>query len=62
MQTTEYRGYAIEVAHRDKNLLVSIHPTRCELPILRFRSFVTLPYHEGEALKEAKRRIDRLLS
>jgi hypothetical protein len=60
--TPVYRGYQIETALEGDHWLISIHPMRPDLPILRQHSFRPLPFPEGEALEQAKRRIDRALS
>ena len=61
-QTPEYRGYKIETVKVGDHWVISIHPSRPDLPILRQHSFRPLPFPEGEALEQAKRWIDRALS
>jgi hypothetical protein len=57
-----YRGYQIEMAKTAGYWTVSIHPTRADLPILRQHSFRPLAIPEMEALAQAKRWVDRVLS
>ena len=61
-QTPEYRGYKIETDKVGDDWVISIHPSRPDLPILRQHSFRPLLFPEGESLEQAKRWIDRVLS
>jgi hypothetical protein len=58
----EYRGYEIQLVREGRIWVVTIHPTRPDLPILRQFRFRPEPFPEGALLKEAKRRVDRLLA
>src|SRR5262249_3680486 len=59
---SEYRGYRIEMKTIDDHWMVSVFPTRANLPWLRSVPFHQFPRPQTEVLAEAKRRIDRVLS
>ena len=58
----DYRGYKIKMQRRDLCWIVSVSPTRPELPILERYSFPTFTQSAREAIAQAKRRVDRVLS
>src|ERR1044071_651094 len=51
-----YRGYDIIMQRRDLCWMVTLKPTRPELPIFQRYSFQTATQSEREALAQAKRR------
>jgi hypothetical protein len=57
----EYRGYKIKMERRGQNWLISVSPTRPELPILRHYSSNTGMRSEAAAVAEAQRFVDRVL-
>jgi hypothetical protein len=65
MTTTEacrYRGYDIVPRRQWSQWCVSVYATRADLPILPRSTLRTLAPRKEEALAEAKKRIDRVLS
>jgi hypothetical protein len=59
---TEHRGYKIEVKANGHAWVVNVAPKTPELPILRWNSFRAPLGSQEEAVAEARRRVDRLLS
>jgi hypothetical protein len=58
----KYRGYEI-VPHREWSLwCASVYTTRPDLPLLASSTLRALAPRKEEAVAEAKRRIDRILS
>jgi hypothetical protein len=65
MATTEpcrYRGYDIVPRRQWSQWCVSVYPTRADLPILSRSTLMSLTPRREEAVKEARKRIDRVLS
>jgi hypothetical protein len=65
MATTEacrYRGYDIVPRRQWSQWCVSVYPTRADLPILSRSTLRSLTPRREEAVKEARKRIDRVLS
>jgi hypothetical protein len=61
-EVRKYRGYEI-VPHRQwSQWCASIYTTRPDLPLLTSSTLRTLAPRKGEAVAEAKQRIDRILS
>jgi hypothetical protein len=58
----DYRGYKIEVKPNDQGWVVNVAPKTPELPILRWNSFRAPLGSQQDAVAEARRRVDRLLS
>jgi hypothetical protein len=56
-----YRGYDILMQRRDLCWMVTMKPTRPELPVSQRYSFRTATQSEREALAEARRRVDHAL-
>jgi hypothetical protein len=56
-----YRGYDILMRRRDLCWMVTMKPSRPELPEFQRYSFQTTTQSEREALAEAKRRVDHAL-
>jgi hypothetical protein len=61
-QEADYRGYKILLKSNGKNWIVSVCPKNPELPILRWNSFQAPLHSPEDAIAEARRRIDQLLS
>jgi hypothetical protein len=62
LETCRYRGYEIVPRREWSQWCVSVSPTRPDLPILsRFTLSILMPRKE-EALAEARKRIDSVLS
>jgi hypothetical protein len=59
---SDYRGYKIEVKPNGRAWVVSVVPQTPELPILRWNSFRAPLGSERDAIAEAQRRVDRLLT
>ena len=57
-----YRGYQIEPRREWSNWCVSVHPLRADLPIFRHSTLRNLTAQKEEAVREAKQRIDHILS
>jgi hypothetical protein len=57
-----YRGYEIVTRRQWSQWCVSVYPTRPDLPILSRSTLSTLTSRKEEALAEARKRIDRILS
>ncbi len=65
MTTTEscwYRGYEMVPRRQWSQWCVSVYPTRADLPILSRSTLRSLTPRKEEAVKEARKRIDRVLS
>jgi hypothetical protein len=62
MEYYRYRGYQIEPRREWSNWCVSIYPTRSDLPILSQSTLESLTPQKDEALTDAKKRIDHILS
>jgi hypothetical protein len=65
MTTTEacrYRGYDIVPRRQWSQWCVSVYPTRADLPILSRSTLRSLTPRKEEALDEARKRIDHILS
>jgi hypothetical protein len=60
-RTARYGGYDILMQRRDLCWMVTIKPSRSELPIFQRYSFQTATQSEREALAQAKRRVDHAL-
>ena len=58
--TLGYRGYDLDVAREVSLWQVGIHPRQPELPIIR--RCQAQSYNQEEAVLEAKRRVDAILS
>jgi hypothetical protein len=56
-----YRGYDILMQRRDLCWMVTMKPSRPELPEFQRYSFQTATQSEREALAQAKRRVDHAL-
>ena len=56
-----YRGYDILMQRLDLCWMVTIKPSRSELPVFKRYAFQTATQSEREALALAKRRIDQAL-
>jgi hypothetical protein len=61
-ETCQYRGYDIVPRRQWSQWCVSVYPTRADLPILSRSTLRTLTPRKEEALAEARKRIDRILS
>ena len=53
-----YRGYDILMQRCDLCWMVTMKPSRPELPVFQWYSFQTATQSEREALAQAKRRVD----
>jgi hypothetical protein len=62
MESYRYRGYQIETQREWSNWCVSVYPTRPDLPILPQSTLHTLMPRKDDAVTEARRSIDRILS
>jgi hypothetical protein len=60
--TTQYRGYQIVPRRQWESWCASIYATRPDLPLLKQSTLRTLAPRKEDALPQAKRDIDRLLS
>jgi len=58
---SQYRGYDIDMERRDLCWTVRLKPSSAELPKVAQRSFKTATQSQREALKQAKRKVDRAL-
>jgi hypothetical protein len=58
---TRYRGYDILMQRRDLCWMVTMKPSRPELPVFQRYSFQTATQSEREALAQARRRVDHAL-
>jgi hypothetical protein len=58
----KYRGYEIEVEPNGLEVVVTVSPTRPDLPILHRSKFRAFTMSEDTALTETRRRIDQLLA
>jgi hypothetical protein len=56
-----YRGYDILMQRRDLCWVVTVKPSRPELPVFQQHSFQTATQSEREALGQVKRRVDHAL-
>jgi hypothetical protein len=61
-ESCPYRGYEIVPRREWSQWCVSVYPTRPDLPIMSRSTLRTLMPEKDEALAEAKRTIDRVLS
>jgi len=61
-ETCRYRGYDIVPRREWSQWCVSVYPTRADLPILSRSTLSSLTPRKEEAVKEARKRIDRALS
>ena len=57
-----YRGYEIKMERRDLCWMVTMKPSRPELPMFQRYSFQTATQSAREALLQAKRRVDHALA
>jgi hypothetical protein len=57
-----YRGYDILMQRRDLCWMITMKPSRPELPVFQRRSFQTATQSEREALAQATRRVDAALA
>jgi hypothetical protein len=62
MEGCRYRGYQIEPRRQWSNWCVSVYPTRSDLPLLSRSTLRTLTPRKDDAVAEAKKSIDRILS
>jgi hypothetical protein len=62
VENLRYRGYKIVPMRQWSQWCAGVYPTRADLPILSSSVLRTLRPQKEEALKEAKKRIDRVLS
>ena len=60
--TCRYRGYDIVPRREWSQWCVCVYPTRADLPILSRSTLRSLAPRKEEAVKEARKRIDRALS
>jgi hypothetical protein len=56
-----YRGYDILMQRRDLCWMVTMKPSRPELPVFKRYSFQTTTQSERAALAQARRRVDHAL-
>ncbi len=61
-EACRYRGYDIVPRREWSQWCVSVYPTRADLPILSRSTLRSLAPRKEEAVKEARKRIDRALS
>jgi hypothetical protein len=61
-ETRSYRGYDIVPRRQWSQWCVSVYPTRSDLPILSRSTLRSLTPRKEEAVREARKRIDRALS
>jgi hypothetical protein len=61
-EACRYRGYDIVPRRQWSQWCVSVYPTRADLPILSRSTLRSLTPRKEEALAEARKRIDRVLS
>ena len=61
-ETCRYRGYDIVPRREWSQWCVSVYPTRADLPILSRSTLRSLAPRKEEAVKEARKRIDRALT
>ena len=61
-QATRYRGYIVGLERKNGFLLVSASPATPDLPILGRCRFEAVTQSEAEAMMDAKRWVDRVLS
>jgi hypothetical protein len=57
----QYRGYEIKIEPNGLEMIMTVTPTRPELPIFQRHTFRIYTPSEDDALAEARRRIDQLL-
>jgi hypothetical protein len=55
-----YRGYSVQVERANRKWRSIVSPTRCDLPIL-WRQLLYFD-SEAEAITDAKRRVDEILT
>jgi hypothetical protein len=58
----DYRGYKIEMERRDLCWKVNLRPSRAAASVGPYCSFATITQSKREAVKMAKRRVDRLVA
>ena len=61
-EACRYRGYDIVPRRQWSQWCVSVYPTRADLPILSRSTLSSLAPRKEEAVKEARKRIDRVLN
>jgi len=61
-ENSHYRGYDIIPTRQWESWCVGVHPTRDDLPLLPRSTLSILASRRAEAIAEAKRAIDDLLS
>lgn len=61
-QISQYRGYDIVPTRQWSSWCAGIYPTRADLPILPRSTLSALVPRKADAIAEAKRTIDRILS
>jgi len=61
-EISEYRGYEIVPQRQWSGWCVGVYPTRADLPILTRSTLQTLASRKADAVAEAKKNIDRILS
>ena len=57
-----YRGYDINMQRRDLCRVVTMKPSRPELPVFQWYSFQAATQSEREAFAQARRRVDHALA
>jgi hypothetical protein len=61
-ESSQYRGYDIIPTRQWESWCVGVYPTRDDLPLLARSTLSILASRRAEAIAEAKRTIDQLLS
>jgi hypothetical protein len=61
-ETSRYRGYDILPRRQWSQWCVSVYPTRSDLPILSRSTLRSLTPRKEDALADARKRIDRILT
>jgi hypothetical protein len=62
LQIPQYRGYDIVPTRQWSSWCAGIYPTRADLPIVPQSTLSTLVPRKADAIAEAKRTIDHILS
>jgi hypothetical protein len=62
LRISRYRGYSIELQKVTSRWIVSIRPSRQDLPILPLGTFSLISASESGAMLEAHRRIDHMVA
>jgi hypothetical protein len=61
-EACRYRGYDMVPRRQWSQWCVSVYPTRADLPILSRSALRSLAPRKDDALAEARKRIDRILT